>query len=244
MLAPLPALVCLVALTGCGATPEREPEVGRQDAAARVPGTTAPTPTSGPAPEAAPEVAVEAGQRLEPAGPASSDGTPRAATLTVPDLGLRDFPVQAYQGTTDDAAGTVIQDAGDLASPYGPDGGVGPGGVGNYLVTGHRLSSTEPFLELPSLVRGDRVTVSAGGTDYVYEVRTTRGTSFREPASLAAQRAAVPGRPGVEPTRAMITLSTCATPEDHAEGNFWADANGNPEHRIDKIGVLVASSPA
>ncbi|VXB57346.1 Sortase A [Nocardioides sp. AX2bis] len=240
MLAPL---VALAALTGCSAAPEREPAAERvQDAAARVPASTqAPQPQpSSPAPEAA----AEAGQRLEPAGPATSDGTPRAATLSVPDLGLRDFPVQAYRGTTDDVAGTVIQDAGDLASPYGPDGGVGPGGVGNYLVTGHRLSSTEPFLELPSLVRGDRVTVTADGTDYVYEVRTTRETSFREPASLTAQRAAVPGRPGAEPTRAMITLSTCATPEDHAEGNYWSDENGNPEHRIDKIGVLVASRPA
>jgi sortase A len=34
-------------------------------------------------------------------------------------------------------------------------------------------------------------------------------------------------------------LSTCATPEDHAAGNFWFDRFGNPEHRIDKIGVLV-----
>jgi sortase A len=38
----------------------------------------------------------------------------------------------------------------------------------------------------------------------------------------------------------MVTLSTCATPEDHADGNYWTDALGNPEHRIDKVGVLVA----
>ena len=44
--------------------------------------------------------------------------------------------------------------------------------------------------------------------------------------------------PGAEPTRAMITLSTCATIEDHAVGNYWADRFDNPEHRIDKIGVL------
>ena len=42
----------------------------------------------------------------------------------------------------------------------------------------------------------------------------------------------------------MITLSTCATPEDHAAGNFWADEFDNPEHRIDKIGVLTATRPA
>jgi sortase A len=42
----------------------------------------------------------------------------------------------------------------------------------------------------------------------------------------------------------MITLSTCRTPEDHAEGNYWSDRFGNPEHRIDKIGKLVAVGPA
>jgi len=39
----------------------------------------------------------------------------------------------------------------------------------------------------------------------------------------------------------MITLSTCATPEDDAAGNFWRDAHDNPEHRIDRIGVLVST---
>ena len=84
-----------------------------------------------------------------------------------------------------------------------------------------------------------------GGTVYVYEVRRTRWTSFRQPESLRAQRAA-----GARVARArrppepMITLSTCATLEDHAVGNYWSDEFDNPEHRIDKIGVLVATRPA
>ena len=86
--------------------------------------------------------------------------------------------------------------------------------------------------------------VRSGEQVHVYRITRTRWTSFREPASRAAQEAAVPGRPGVEATRAMITLSTCATPEDHAAGNYWSDRFGNPEHRIDKIGVLVRSVPA
>jgi sortase A len=84
--------------------------------------------------------------------------------------------------------------------------------------------------------------VVAGGVRYVYEIRATRKTSFRSPQSLAEQRAAVPGLPGVPAKRAFVTLSTCATPEDHARGNFWADEFGNPEHRIDKIGVLVRTT--
>lgn len=149
----------------------------------------------------------------------------------------------AYEGWTDDGPGTEIQNGGVAASPYGSRGGVGPGGIGNYQVTAHRLSSTQAFLDLPELDNGDLVEVTADGVGYVYEIVETRETSFRSEESLAAQRAAVPGRPSVEPTRAMITLSTCATPEDHAADNYWSDEFGNPEHRIDKIGVLVGVSP-
>ena len=173
-----------------------------------------------------------------------SDGRPRRALLSIPRLGLRDLVVEPYVGWTDDAPGTRIQDTGRAASPHGARGGVGPGGVGNYQVTAHRTSSTRAFEFLPDLRRGDRVRVVAGGVTYVYRIVGTRETSFRDPTSLRAQRAAVPGRPGVEPTRAMITLSTCATAEDHADGNYWADRFHNPEHRIDKIGVLVDTLPA
>jgi sortase A len=30
--------------------------------------------------------------------------------------------------------------------------------------------------------------------------------------------------------------------EDHAAGNFWSDEFDNPEHRIDKVGVLVRTT--
>ena len=172
----------------------------------------------------------------------ASNGQPQLAELTIPALGLRNLTVVPYVGKTDDARGTKIQDRGLAASPHGPRGGVGPGGVGNYQITAHRLSSTQAFLTLPKLQAGQRAIVVAGGIRYVYEIRDTRETSFRSPRSLAEQRAAVPGEPGKPATQAFITLSTCSTPEDHAEGNYWSDRFGNPEHRIDKIGVLVRST--
>jgi sortase A len=147
--------------------------------------------------------------------------------------------VVRYVGRPDDAEGTRIQNTGPTASPRGPRGGVGPGQTGNFIVTGHRTSHSAPFRFLPDLEVGDRLRIRSGTTEYVYRIVGTRWTSFRSPRSLAEQVAPVPGRPGVQPTRAMITLSTCATPEDHAAGNFWSDKFGNPEHRIDKIGVLV-----
>lgn len=193
---------------------------------------------AGPPPAPPPAVAAAA---------APSDRTdPRTATaeLTVPAIGVTDLRVVPYEGTTDDTPGTRVQDRGVAASPYGENGGVGPGEVGNYLVTAHRLSAGGPLRDLPSLGKGDTVLVTESGTVYEYRITENRQTSFRSERSLAEQRAEVPGEPGEKPTRAMITLSTCATPEDDAAGNFWRDAHHNPEHRIDRIGVLVSSRPA
>ncbi|WP_432125209.1 class E sortase [Streptomyces sp. C10-9-1] len=191
-----------------------------------------------PASVAAPAVVREAPS--EPS-PSPEDARTRTALLSVPAIGLEDLRVVPYEGTTDDWPGTRIQNRGVAASPYGPDGGVGPGQVGNYLVTAHRLSAGGPLRELPALEAGDLVRVSDGNRVYEYEITETRWTSFRSERSLAEQRAAVPGHPGERPTRAMITLSTCATPEDDAAGNYWRDDRGNPEHRIDKVGVLRAT---
>jgi sortase A len=173
----------------------------------------------------------------------STDGRPREARLSVPALGVSGLRVVPYVGTPDDRPGTVIQDRGSAAAPHGSGGLVGPGGVGNYLVTGHRSSSTAPFRALPSLRIGALVVVVTDTHRLVYEVVGTRRTSFRSERSLREQSAAVPGRPGLAPTRAMITLSTCATFEDHAAGNYWSDEFHNPEHRIEKIGVLRSVRP-
>ncbi len=220
--------------------------------AAALAGCDAAAPTNversvGTSMQATPPVAQDVLTSTEPlelAGPRPSDGRPRGASLSIPAIGLRDLAVVPYVGWTDDGPGTVIQDGGVAASPHGPRGGVGPGGIGNYQVTAHRTSSTRAFELLPDLRIGERVVVETAGRRFVYEIVATRRTSFRSERSLAEQRAAVPGRPGRTPTEAMITLSTCATQEDHAAGNFWSDEFKNPEHRIDKIGVLVGSRPA
>ena len=165
-------------------------------------------------------------------------------TLRIPSIKSKTLRVIAYNGTPDDVAGDRIQDKGRLASPRGAKGGTGPGQVGNFIVTGHRSEAGRPLGKLPSVRNGDHVLVTVGGMVYDYVITGTLWVSFRKPESKAAQIAPVPGRPGVTATRPMITVSTCATPEDHAAGNYWKDALGNPEHRIDKIGVLAAVRPA
>ena len=228
------ALVVLVAaLVGCAAEPpsSRSSEEAPASSAAHEASLTAPDPVAVPAVEEA------------PTRPLLTAGRPRSARLSIPALDLRDVRVVPYAGTPDDRPGTAIQDAGNLAAPHGAGGLVGPGGLGNFLVTGHRTSSTRPFAALPTLRPGARVVVETRTHRLVYEITRTRWTSFRRPWSLGAQSAAVPGHPGRAPTRAMITLSTCATAEDHAAGNYWADEFHNPEHRIDKIGVLRSLRP-
>ena len=224
--AGLAGVVAALVVSACS-----EPASPRSDRPARAVREAPTTPPSSP-----PSSAPTPDERQRP--------EPRRSFLSVPSIGLRDVPVVRYRGSPDDGPGTAIQNRGPTASPRGPGGGVGPGDVGNFIVTGHRTSHRAPFAELPAVRPGDRVRVESAGVVHVYEITRTRSTSFRSPASLARQSAPVPGRPGVRPTRAMITLSTCATPEDHVRGNYWADELGNPEHRIDKVGVLVATRPA
>lgn len=228
------ALVATGLLAGC-ATSEPAP------APAPAPASTSSSPAPPAAELAAP--AVEPPPAPVPPAPLATSGEPQRAWVTIRALGLERFPVVPYVGTPDDAPGTAIQDAGDLAAPHGSGGLVGPGGLGNFLVTGHRTSSTQPFAGLPDLDAGARVVVETRTHRLVYEITRTRSTSFRRPASLRAQSAAVPGHPDRAPRQAVLTLSTCATQEDHAVGNYWSDEFKNPEHRIDKIGVLRSITP-
>jgi sortase A len=225
-------------LGGCGAS---EP-VGRSDVAE----VAGPERESASATESSEPVPSDGSVSPSPPSPSAPSESPtpattepRRASLTIPGIGVRDLTVVPYRGRPDDGPGTRIQNGGVAASPHGPRGGEGPGAIGNYIVTAHRTSSTRAFEFLPEMRRGDLVRVDAGRWRFVYEIVETRSTSFRSERSLERQVAAVPGRAGAEPTKAYITLSTCATPEDHAAGNWWSDRFGNPEHRIDKIGVLV-----
>ncbi|GKQ40553.1 class E sortase [Streptomyces sp. A012304] len=234
------AATAVVVLVGCAAAP------GAKVPSDTKPAVSTPTPPTPSAP--APQTPVAEPSTAEAAPSSALSPTPahrpRPADLDIPSIGVTDLRIVPYEGTTDDRAGTRIQDRGVAASPHGEQGGVGPGEIGNYLVTAHRLSAGGPLRELPAVDVGDTVLVTADGTVYEYRIVQTRTTSFRSARSLAEQRADVPGAPGKKPTQAMITLSTCATPEDNAAGNYWRDAQGNPEHRIDKIGVLSSTRPA
>lgn len=232
----LAVLAALAVLAGCTDTAPNDPPSAST--------TSTTSPSADPTPTS---------PSLSPSTPPPRPSTPTPAprptgagpvSMSIPAIGVRGLRVVAYMGTADDRPGTKIQDRGVAASPRGKAGGVGPGQIGNFIITGHRVSHGRPLEHVPDLRNGDHILITAGGTVYDYVVSRTMTISFRKPAQKAQQNAAVPGNPGAKPTQAMITISTCATIEDHAAGNFWHDALGNPEHRINKIGVLTASRPA
>jgi sortase A len=235
---------CALVLPGCSQGPAADLAEGR-DRSAGVAGPLPQSPTgTGGSPGHPPRAASRPPATSAPRTTGAAQGTlARRIHLSVPELGLERLRVVPYDGTADDRPGTVIQDRGLAATPRGPRGGVGPGQVGNFIATGHRTTHGRSFGDLPSLRGGAHVLVTAGGRVYDYRITRTLRVSFRDHESRMSQSAPVPGRPGEPATDAWITLSTCATPEDHAAGNYWSDRLGNPEHRIDKVGRLVDVRP-
>lgn len=80
-----------------------------------------------------------------------------------------------------------------------------PGQVGNFSVAGHRLTHGSAFTRIAELRVGDVVGVRTASTWYVYRVT---GSTIVEPRQLEVI-APVPDAPGVVPTDAVMTLTSC-----------------------------------
>lgn len=78
-----------------------------------------------------------------------------------------------------------------------------PGQVGNFSVAGHRTRAI--FWDLDKVQDGDAIVVETKSTWYVYRVSST---DIVKPSAVQVV-APVPGKPGVKPTEAMLTLTTC-----------------------------------
>lgn len=87
-----------------------------------------------------------------------------------------------------------------------------PGQVGNFVVSGHRTTYAAPFNRIDELERGDEIVVESHGARHTYRVTSKDVVEPEEIGVLAP----VPGRPGLRPIRAYITLTTCH-PEYSAE---------------------------
>jgi LPXTG-site transpeptidase (sortase) family protein len=78
-----------------------------------------------------------------------------------------------------------------------------PGQTGNFSVAGHRTPAI--FWDLDQLKTGDPMIVETKDTWYVY---TTYQSQIVKPTAVQVV-AAVPDKPGQQPTQAIITLTTC-----------------------------------
>ena len=120
------------------------------------------------------------------------------AILTIPRFGA-DFQVPILVGTSD----------------YALSHGVGwydstqqPGQVGNFAIAGHRITHGQPFARLLELQPGDKVVVETKSYIFTYVIDES-------PSKLTVKDVdtwvldPVPGKSGVKPTQALITLTTC-----------------------------------
>lgn len=86
-----------------------------------------------------------------------------------------------------------------------------PGQIGNFAIAGHRNPGT--FWDLDKVQHGDAVVVETQDTWYIY---TVTDNYVVEPTAVEVV-APVPGDPEAEPTRAMLTLTTCNPKWDNYE---------------------------
>jgi sortase A len=80
-----------------------------------------------------------------------------------------------------------------------------PGGIGNFVVSGHRTTYQAPFNRVDELRDGDKILVDTRDKQYVYKVTSEKVVS----PSRVDVTEAVPFHPGVNPTKHLITLTTC-----------------------------------
>jgi sortase A len=102
----------------------------------------------------------------------------------------------------------VIEGVTDAHLRKGPGhypGSAQPGGVGNFVVSGHRTTYSAPFNRLDTLRDGDKILVDTRAMQYVYQVTDRR---IVKPSAVEVT-APVPFRPRARPTKRLITLTTC-----------------------------------
>ena len=80
-----------------------------------------------------------------------------------------------------------------------------PGGLGNFVVSGHRTTYLAPFNRVDELKPGDKILVDTQDKQYVYQVT---GEKVVSPSTLDVTDP-VPFHPAQAPTDHLITLTTC-----------------------------------
>jgi len=131
------------------------------------------------------------------AGPTAIEGDV-TALLRIPALGA-DYEIPILEGVS---AKTLNHGVGHYP---GTDD---PGEIGNYAIAGHRITHGQPFNKLLTLKAGDTVIVETRQAIYTYVMDDSpRALTVKDTATWVIDP--VPGKTDVEPTEALITLTTC-----------------------------------
>jgi sortase A len=80
-----------------------------------------------------------------------------------------------------------------------------PGGIGNFVVSGHRTTYAAPFNRVDELRDGDKILVDTRDKQYIYRVTDEKVVKPTE-VDVAEP---VPFHAGAKPTKRLITLTTC-----------------------------------
>jgi sortase A len=80
-----------------------------------------------------------------------------------------------------------------------------PGGIGNFVVSGHRTTYAAPFNRVDELRDGDKILVDTQDKQYIYQVT---GEKVVMPTQVDVTEP-VPFHAGARPTKHLITLTTC-----------------------------------
>jgi sortase A len=80
-----------------------------------------------------------------------------------------------------------------------------PGGLGNFVVSGHRTTYAAPFNRVNELHHGDKILVDTRDKQYVYKVTSEKVVL---PTEVDVTEP-VPFHAGSKPSKHLITLTTC-----------------------------------
>ena len=117
------------------------------------------------------------------------------AIVRIPRFGAK-YARPLYEGTTTDVLQRGIGHYVDTALP---------GEVGNMAMAGHRTTYGKPFNKIAELKKSDVVLVETKETWYVYRVS---GHEIVAPTQVSVLLP-VPDEPDAEPTRAVLTMTSC-----------------------------------
>lgn len=101
---------------------------------------------------------------------------------------------------------------------------VGPGGIGNFSIAGHRVTYGKPFHNIEQLNPGDPVVVETKSAWFVYRYTNHQIVKPSDVAVIAP----VPNQPGATPTKRLLTMTACHPKFSaaerfigHAELDYW-----------------------